>query len=97
MRHFFAKTLFVLLCCLGPTFLFAQLQDSILFYNLQQAQTAAPNGVGYDSGGPNGFYQSGEQSTLLIDPGCADKITITVSFYQVETCCDALVLFDGII
>lgn len=95
MRHFFAKTLFVLLCCLGPTFLFAQLQDSILFYNLQQAQTAAPNGVGYDSGGPNGFYQSGEQSTLLIDPGCADKITITVSFYQVETCCDALVLFDG--
>jgi PKD repeat protein len=95
MISFISRTLLLLTCIVGALPSFSQSQDSILFYSAGHKETAAPVGVGYDSGGPLGNYFSGEYSTLLIDPGCAEKITISVTFYQVETCCDALLIYDG--
>lgn len=52
-------------------------------------------GVLYDSGGPLAIYQDGENCSFLIQPPCAD--TITLSFIDVitESCCDSLYVYDG--
>jgi PKD repeat protein len=57
--------------------------------------TNATSGTFYDSGGPNNFYQNNETCFLVIDPGCAESITITVWEYSTEPCCDGLRFYDG--
>jgi Zn-dependent metalloprotease len=53
-------------------------------------------GAIYDSGGEQGNYSNGENYTFLIQPDCADEITLTFSEFETESCCDYLSIYDGI-
>lgn len=80
----------------SPFSLFAQLTETIWMCTGGNAMASnAPNGVVYDSGGPDGYYNDGQYCTLLIDPGCAVSLTFMVQDYFTESCCDHLVVFDG--
>lgn len=57
--------------------------------------TVAPNGQLYDSGGPSGNYQNGENCSLLIDPGCALSVTLTFSQFASESGYDYLRVYNG--
>lgn len=79
--------------------LFSQPADSLILCSGGNGQTLssnAPNGVFYDPGGPFNYYGNGEYCELLIDPGCAESITISVHEYNTESCCDWLRFYDGV-
>lgn len=57
--------------------------------------SADPEGTLYDSGGEFGPYQDGENCSFLIDPGCALSLTLDFSFFESESCCDDLFIYDG--
>lgn len=59
------------------------------------ASSTASAGTVFDSGGPQGIYNNGEYCSLLINPGCATSLTLTVADYVTENCCDYLLIFDG--
>lgn len=52
-------------------------------------------GTIYDSGGPTGSYQDNESCTFLINPGCADSLTLTFSAFDLEWNYDYLYIYDG--
>lgn len=87
---------FFLVFLLFSTPAFSQAPDSLnLCSDGSVLTSSAANGVFYDSGGPFNYYYDSEFCTLLIDPGCAESITITVHEYSTENCCDALRFYDG--
>lgn len=57
--------------------------------------TSATSGTIYDSGGPSGVYQNGENCQFLINTGCTGTITLTFSQFQLESCCDYLYVYNG--
>ncbi|MEO8146596.1 MAG: PKD domain-containing protein [Bacteroidia bacterium] len=58
--------------------------------------TTAVNGQLYDSGGPTGYYQNGENCSLLIDPGCAISISLSFTQFSTESGYDYLSVYDGV-
>ncbi|WCO01027.1 fibronectin type III domain-containing protein [Psychroserpens ponticola] len=51
----------------------------------------------YDSGGENGNYTDGENSTTIIAPSDGfNRVTVTFNSFQLESCCDALRVYDGL-
>ncbi|OFX22987.1 MAG: hypothetical protein A2033_13230 [Bacteroidetes bacterium GWA2_31_9] len=52
-------------------------------------------GIIYDSGGPSGDYQNGENCSFLISIPCASSITLSFSSFYTESCCDDLYIYDG--
>ncbi|HKK37962.1 MAG TPA: M4 family metallopeptidase, partial [Cryomorphaceae bacterium] len=61
----------------------------------EETSTTAISGLLYDSGGPDGNYSNNEFCTLLISPGCAQSITLSFEFFQLEGCCDYFRVYDG--
>lgn len=57
--------------------------------------TSALTGNLYDSGGPSGNYNNGENCQLLINPGCAATISISFSSFSTESCCDYIRIHNG--
>ncbi len=49
----------------------------------------------YDSGGPDGNYQNGENCTLLIAPPCALSVTLSFQSFLTEGYYDYLRIYDG--
>jgi hypothetical protein len=50
----------------------------------------------YDSGGANGNYQNSENKTTTIYPGNpGDRVRAIFNFYQLESCCDYLRMYNG--
>ena len=56
----------------------------------------SPTGFFNDSGGPSGNYTNGENCTFLIQPLCAQTITMTFQSFSTESCCDRLLIYDGV-
>ncbi len=57
--------------------------------------TTALNGIFYDSGGPTGNYMDNENCTFLIQPPCADTITLSFTSFQTESGFDYLRVYNG--
>jgi len=57
--------------------------------------TSALSGFLYDSGGPTGTYDDGENCGFLIQPPCADTITLSFTAFSTEGCCDFLRIYNG--
>lgn len=57
--------------------------------------STAATGVFYDSGGPFNYYNNYEDCGLLISPGCAESITIDISYYSTEYGYEWIRLYDG--
>jgi PKD repeat protein len=57
--------------------------------------SSGQSGLIYDSGGPTGTYQDGEYCSFLINPICANEITLSFTSFNTESCCDALSIYDG--
>ena len=57
--------------------------------------STAHSGNLFDSGGPDGNYSNNESCSFLIQPNCADTIIFTIASINIESCCDALQLYDG--
>lgn len=53
------------------------------------------SGIIYDSGGPTGQYQDNETCSFLINPGCADSLTLTFNSFNLESFYDYLYIYDG--
>ncbi len=50
----------------------------------------------FDSGGPTGSYQDGENFTLTVNPSNANsKVRVTFSQFSTESCCDFLRIHNG--
>lgn len=60
-----------------------------------QTGMTAVSGQFYDSGGPTGNYQDNESCNFLINPGCADSLTLTFSSFDIEYSYDYLTIYDG--
>lgn len=61
----------------------------------QLASMSSFSGTIYDSGGPTGSYVDNENCSFLINPGCADSLTLTFSAFDLETNWDYLYVYDG--
>jgi Zn-dependent metalloprotease len=61
----------------------------------QQTSSVAPNGILYDSGGPNNNYVDGENCSFLINPACAGPITLTFNAFDIEQGWDYMSVYDG--
>ena len=57
--------------------------------------TTAPTGYLYDSGGPTGTYQNGENCTFLISPACASSVTLSFNSFSTESGYDYFRVYDG--
>jgi len=55
----------------------------------------APSGILFDSGGETGPYQSNENCSFLINPGCANAITITFSALNLDPYDDYIKIYEG--
>jgi PKD repeat protein/subtilisin-like proprotein convertase family protein len=55
----------------------------------------APSGTLYDSGGANGNYGNNENCGFLIEPFCAESITISFDWFRTETNVDFLIIYEG--
>ncbi len=53
-------------------------------------------GILYDTGGPEGSYQNGEDLDFLIQPECAKAITISFLSVSIEESYDNLYIYDGV-
>ncbi|GAA4377124.1 hypothetical protein GCM10023186_11680 [Hymenobacter koreensis] len=82
----------LLLACLG-------LQASAQTYQMPTSGSASIttcSGTLYDSGGANGPYTNGENSTLTISPAISgNKIRLIFSQFEVESGYDRLFVYDG--
>ena len=64
--------------------------------NMTNGSTTACSGLFYDSGGPAGVYNNGENFTYTINPGTAGaKVIATFNSFVIETCCDLMTIYDG--
>lgn len=72
-----------------------QAPDSLNLCAGGNAVSLSPDGVLYDSGGPEGYYNDGEFCSLLINPGCAVSISLFIDYLDTESCCDRLFIYDG--
>jgi Zn-dependent metalloprotease len=61
----------------------------------QQTTMTSLSGTIYDSGGPNGNYVDNENCSFLINPGCADSLTLTFTQFDLEFNWDYLYIYDG--
>lgn len=59
------------------------------------ASTSARIGNFYDSGGPSGSYVDNENYTFLISVPGATSISLTITAFSSESCCDYLQVFNG--
>ena len=66
-------------------------------YNMCDVTTSTINQFGnlYDNGGPTGNYSNSRNCSFLIDPTCADSISLTFSSFSLESCCDRVYVYDG--
>ena len=55
----------------------------------------APTGIFHDSGGATANYTNNENCTFLIQPLCAQNITLSFTEFATESCCDRLLIYDG--
>ena len=55
----------------------------------------AASGFFNDSGGSANNYSSGENCSFLIQPSCAQSITLSFSAFELENTFDILTIFDG--
>lgn len=60
-----------------------------------QTSMTSLSGTLYDQGGPNGNYVDNLNCSFLIDPGCADSLTLTFSQFDLELNWDYLYIYDG--
>ncbi len=50
----------------------------------------------YDSGGASGNYSNNENRTTVIAPNQpGESVTVTFNSFDIESCCDALTVYDG--
>ena len=81
------------------SFLFAALigfgANAQTFTMCTDASTTSLTGNLEDSGGPGADYQNSENCGFLIDPGCADSITLTFNFFETESGFDFFSVYDG--
>jgi Zn-dependent metalloprotease/chitodextrinase len=61
----------------------------------QQTTMTSLSGSLYDSGGPTGNYVNNENCSFLINPGCADSLTLSFSQFDLELNWDYLYIYDG--
>lgn len=61
----------------------------------QQTSMTSLSGTIYDQGGPNGDYTDNLNCSFLINPGCADSLTLTFSQFDLEFSYDYLFVYDG--
>lgn len=65
-------------------------------FNMCSADSSnGTSGQLFDSGGPTGNYSNNQNCSFLINPGCAQSITLTFSSFQLEGCCDFFRVYDG--
>lgn len=55
----------------------------------------SPSGILFDSGGDSGPYQAYEDCSFLIEPGCANAITITFSELNLDAYDDFIKIYEG--
>ena len=60
-----------------------------------ESSSDAASGFFNDSGGANGNYSSSENCSFLIQPPCAESITLSFSAFETEGGFDVLTVFDG--
>jgi PKD repeat protein len=61
----------------------------------QTSSMTSFSGTIYDQGGPTGNYVDNLNCTFLINPGCADSLTLTFAAFDLETNWDYFYLYDG--
>lgn len=61
----------------------------------EMASTTAPDGILFDSGGADGPYGNMENCSFLINPGCAQEITLSFRSFSLEYSYDYLYVYDG--
>lgn len=81
-------------------------QDSIIktnyinvvntFNMCSTSSTNATNGKLFDSGGASGTYVNSENCSFLINPTCANSITLTFNSFNLESSYDYLTIYDGV-
>ena len=59
------------------------------------SSSTSPTGILFDSGGDSGPYQSNESCGFLIEPGCANSITITFSSLNLDPYDDYIRIYEG--
>ncbi len=64
-------------------------------YMCSTTSTTAATGLLFDSGGPNGDYQSSESCTLLVQPPCADTVILSFVSFSTEANWDYFKVYDG--
>jgi Zn-dependent metalloprotease len=61
----------------------------------QQNTMTSLSGLLYDQGGPTGDYVDNLNCSFLIDPGCADSLSLTFTAFDLELGYDYLTIYDG--
>jgi PKD repeat protein/subtilisin-like proprotein convertase family protein len=77
-------------------FNFDVLADENCFIMCTDTESTNLTGTVYDSGGPFGNYSNNENCGFLIQPACADEITLSFSQFVVEYYYDFLRVYDGV-
>ena len=73
----------------------ASAQGTYTMCSIPGNQTTDSTGTLYDSGGPNGQYQTNENCTLLVAPPCAVSITLSFQQFATEANFDFFQVYDG--
>lgn len=80
---------------LGALFSFSLTKAQVNINMGSVTSTSARTGNFYDSGGPSGAYLDNENYTLLISVPGATSISLTITSFSSENCCDYLQVFNG--
>ncbi len=94
------KKLYYLLLLSSLSFIFSSFHNTtpnlpVLDLCGTDSSTTAASGFFNDSGGATGNYSSGENCSFLIQPPCAQNITLSFSAFETEATFDILTVFDG--
>jgi Zn-dependent metalloprotease len=71
-------------------------QASSVYTLCSDDSTNSPVGTLFDQGGPTGNYSNYTNCNFLINPGCANSVTLSFSSFDMESCCDYFRVYDGI-
>lgn len=71
------------------------LNNSAVFRMCASTESNLPEGVLYDSGGPNDPYSFNEDCSFQIHSICNTEIVLNIDAISLENCCDYLRIYDG--
>ena len=75
---------------------YAQSLNSFSVFTMcTDTESNLPEGVLYDSGGPNGSYSVNEDCSFRINSSCNTEIVLNINLLSLENCCDFLRIYDG--